>query len=57
MKEVKVDNKPIEIDEKEKILIELINGRKPINAYEQEIANQLEEMKKNGQVPYIPSNL
>ena len=45
------------IDEKEKILIELINGRKPINAYEQEIANQLEEMKKNGQVPYIPSNL
>jgi hypothetical protein len=57
MKEVKVDNKPIQIDEKEKILIELINGRKPINAYEQEIANQLEEMKKNGQVPYIPSNL
>jgi hypothetical protein len=57
MKEVIVDNKPIEIDQKEKVLIQLINGKKPANAYEEQIAAQLEEMKKNGQVPYIPSNL
>jgi hypothetical protein len=57
MKKVIVDNKPIQIEQKEKVLIELINGRKPVNAYEEQIAAQLEEMKKNGQVPYIPSNL
>jgi hypothetical protein len=57
MKEVKVDNKPIKIDPKEKVLIELINGRKPANAYEEQIAAQIEEMKKKGEVPYIPSNL
>lgn len=57
MKEVIVDNKPIEIDQKEKVLIQLINGKKPANAYEEQIAAQLEEMKKNGQVPYIPSSL
>jgi len=57
MKKMIVDNKPIQIEQKEKVLIELINGRKPVNAYEEQIAAQLEEMKKNGQVPYIPSNL
>jgi hypothetical protein len=57
MKEVKVDNKTIKIDPKEKVLIELINGRKPANAYEEQIAAQIEEMKKKGKVPYIPSNL
>jgi hypothetical protein len=57
MKKVIVNNKPIQIEQKEKVLIELINGRKPVNAYEEQIAAQLEEMKKNGQVPYIPSNL
>jgi hypothetical protein len=57
MKKVRGDNKPIQIEQKEKVLIELINGRKPVNAYEEQIAAQLEEMKKNGQVPYIPSNL
>ena len=57
MKEVIVDNKPIQIDSKEKVLIQLINGKKPANAYEEQVAAQLEEMKKNGQIPYIPSNL
>jgi hypothetical protein len=57
MKEVIVDNKPIQIDPKEKVLIQLINGKKPANAYEEQVAAQLEEMKKNGQIPYIPSNL
>ena len=57
MEKVIVDNKPIQIEQKEKVLIELINGRKPVNAYEEQIVAQLEEMKKNGQVPYIPSNL
>lgn len=57
MKEVIVDNKPIQIDLKEKILAELINGREPANAYEEQIVAQLEEMKKNGQIPLIPSNL
>ena len=57
MKEIIVDNKPIELEQKEKVLIELINGRKPTNAYEEQIVSQLEEMKKKGQMPYIPSNL
>lgn len=57
MKEVIVDNKPIQIDLKEKVLAELINGREPANAYEEQIVAQLEEMKKNGQIPFIPSNL
>jgi hypothetical protein len=57
MKEVIIDNKPIQIDPKEKVLIQLINGKKPANAYEEQVAAQLEEMKKNGQIPYIPSNL
>lgn len=55
--EIKVTNKPYEIDPKEKILIELINGRPPANAAEAAIVAQLEEQKKKGQVPYIPSSL
>ena len=47
------DPKP---DANEKQLKELINGRKPRNKYERELVKQLEEMKKKGQVPYMPSN-
>jgi len=42
---------------KEKQLKELINGRKPKNAYEKKLVKELEEMKKKGQIPYIPSDL
>jgi hypothetical protein len=30
--------------------------RQPKNKYERELVKQLEEMKKKGQVPYMPSN-
>ena len=43
-------------DAKEKQLQELINGRKPRNEYEKNLVKELEEMKKNGLIPYIPSN-
>lgn len=43
-------------DEKEKQLKELINGRKPRNEYERNLVKQLEKMKKDGMIPYIPSN-
>jgi len=42
---------------KEKQLKELINGRKPKNTEEKKIVKELEEMKKKGQIPYIPSDL
>lgn len=57
MKKVIVTNKPIQVEPKEKVLIELINGRKPQNAYEEQIVAQLKEMEAKGQMPYIPSNL
>ena len=52
-----VTNKPAEVDPKEKVLMELINGRPPANEAEVAIVAQLEEMKKKEQVPYIPSSL
>lgn len=55
--EIKVSNKPYEIDPKEKILMELINGRPPANEAEIKLVAQIEELKKKGQVPYIPSSL
>ena len=42
---------------KEQQLKELINGRKPKNAKEKKIVKELEEMKKKGLIPYIPSDL
>ena len=42
---------------KEQQLKELINGRKPKNAKEKQIVKELEEMKKKGQIPYIPTDL
>ena len=54
--ELVIDNKFPEPDEKEKQLKELINGRKPRNQYEKNLIKQLEEMKKEGMIPYIPSN-
>lgn len=57
MKKVIVTNKPIQIEPKEKILIELINGRKPKNAAEEQLVIQIKEMEAKGQMPYIPSNL
>jgi hypothetical protein len=54
--ELVIDNKFPELDEKEKQLKELINGRKPRNEYEKNLIKQLEKMKKEGMIPYIPSN-
>lgn len=42
---------------KEQQLKELINGRKPKNAKEKQIVKELEEMKKKGQISYIPTDL
>lgn len=55
--EIVVTNKPYEIDQKEKVLMELINGRPPANEAEVAMVAQLEEMKKKGEMPYIPSSL
>lgn len=52
-----IDNKPVEIESKERILMELINGRPPANESEKELALELEQMQKDGFTPYIPSNL
>lgn len=54
--ELVIDKKFPEPDEKEKQLKELINGRKPRNEYERNLLKQLEKMKKDGLIPYIPSN-
>ncbi len=53
---VVVSDRDPEPDASERQLKELINGRKPKNKYERELVKQLEEMKKKGQVPYMPSN-
>jgi hypothetical protein len=55
--EIIIDNKPVEIAPKERILMELINGRPPANEAEKQLAAEIEEMKKQGFTPYIPSNL
>jgi len=55
--EIIIDNKPVEIEEKERILMELINGRPPANESEKELVLELEQMEKEGFTPYIPSNL
>lgn len=55
--EIIIDNKPVEIESKERILMELINGRPPANESEKQLATELEEMKQKGFTPYIPSNL
>jgi len=52
-----IDNKPVEIESYEKVLTELINGRPPVNENEREIVAELEQMKKENFIPYIPSNL
>jgi len=52
-----VDTHFPKLNPKEKQLKELINGRKPKNAKEKKIVQELEEMKKKGQIPYIPSDL
>ena len=54
--ELVIDKKFPPSDEKEKQLKELINGRKPRNEYERNLVKQLEKMKKDGMIPYIPSN-
>jgi len=54
--ELVVEKKFPPADEKEKQLKELINGRKPRNEYERNLLKQLEKMKEDGMIPYIPSN-
>jgi len=54
--ELEIDKKFPNPDAKEKQLQELINGRKPRNQYEKDLVKQLEKMKKDGLIPYIPSN-
>lgn len=54
--ELVIDKKFQPADAKEKQLQELINGRKPRNEYEKNLLKQLEKMKKDGLIPYIPSN-
>lgn len=55
--EIIIDNKPVEIAPKERILMELINGRPPANEAEKQLVAEIEEMKSKGFTPYIPSNL
>jgi|TARA_R110000868_G_C10803179_1_gene757279 hypothetical protein len=55
--EIIIDNKPVEIEPNERILMELINGRPPANESEKELVLELEQMEKEGFTPYIPSNL
>ena len=52
-----IDNKKVEIEPYEKALMKLINGVAPINESEKELALELEQMKKDNLIPYIPSNL
>ncbi len=47
---------PYPLDEDEKQLMELMNGRPPENEEEEEIVKELKQMEKDGIVPYIPSN-
>ncbi|CAB4122109.1 hypothetical protein UFOVP19_57 [uncultured Caudovirales phage] len=55
--EIIVTNKPAEVDPKELVLMELINGRPPANDAEITIVSQLNEAKKQGLVIDIPSSL
>jgi len=44
--EIIIDNKPVEIEPNERILMELINGRPPANESETELVLELEQMEK-----------
>ena len=42
------------ITEKEKVLIELVNGRTPINEFERELLEDIERIKNEKQIVDIP---
>ena len=46
---------PSSISESERILMEIINGRKPENDYEQNLLNEINKAKIEGKVISIPS--
>jgi hypothetical protein len=52
-----INNKPVSIEPYERILMDLINGKPAVNESEKELELELEQMKKDGFTPYIPSNL
>lgn len=55
--EIIVSLKPIESDEKSKILAELTNGRKPVNDYEKKIVEEINQAKNKGYISDMPTSL
>lgn len=51
-----IDTKFPPLDSKEQILMELINGREPVNDEEKQMVEELKQIEKDGEIPYIPSN-
>ena len=56
MDDLIIDTKFPPLDPKEQMLMELINGREPVNDEEREIVKELKQMELDGEIPYIPSN-